>query len=202
MDSELEATLVKLTGYEGNDDEDDEEAEEVDEEEMQELGRDLQRAFAEEDWDEALDVLDEMLEMDEDNFQLKRALFITLCRQAEEPDEIAEVAEDLIEGNEDDAELLNLVAWELVTCTNVACRNPVLAMEVAEQAYEASEGEAGHVIDTLARAYYLAGELDEAIRLQKVAVEKGEGTPYEDGLEEALEYYEQCRKARKHMKKH
>lgn len=205
LDSGLEAALAKLTGYRSQE-EDEQEEEEGDDErqarKMKKLETALRRALVEEDWDEALDLLDEMLEIEEDNLELKTWMFRVLCQQGEDPEEIAELADELAEEHADDAEMLNLLAWEMVTCSNIACRNPVLAMQIAESAYEACKGEAGHIIDTLARAYYVAGELEEAIRLQKQACAKSEGTRYEGDLAETLEYYQQCLKAREHMKKH
>jgi peroxiredoxin len=205
MDSGLESALARLTGFQSDEEEGEKEGEagrkERDEKQMAKLGSDLQKAFRSQDWDEALDILDEMLEIDKGNSELKRYMFIVLCRQGEHPDEIAELAGKIAKDN-DDAETLNLLAWEMLTCKDLACRNPVLSMQIAERAYAASDDKDGHITDTLARAYYVAGELEEAIQLQKEAIAKAKGTQFEEDLKDALEYYEQCLEARKQMKKH
>ncbi len=217
-DSGLKASLVKMTGYhnedddedegddddedEGDDEEDDEEIDDRDADKLRKLSMELQRAYQQEDWDEALDLLDEMLEIDPDNLQIKTGLFRVLCMQGEDGEEIAELAKEIAKENAEDPETLNLLAWEMLTSKNITCRHPALSMKIAEAAYEASDGEAAHIADTVARAYYVAGDLEAALRLQKKACAGSEGTLYEEGLAEALEYYEQCLEARKHMKKH
>lgn len=107
----------------------------------------------------------------------------------------------------------NAVAWALVTTTEKH-RDPVLAVKLAKPAAEAAEPlEKGGIVDTVARAYYVAGQLSKAIQEQKRAITlqkaaiKGADAEDADGAESALEglqetlaYYERMAAAAKALK--
>lgn len=60
-----------------------------------------------------------------------------------------------------DAELLNSAAWFMVTGPP-AQRRPERAVALAREAVRLSHGRRGHIIDTLAEALLVAGQLDAA----------------------------------------
>ena len=69
-----------------------------------------------------------------------------------------------------DAEALNAYAWVLLTCVPSDLRNPQKALEVAEEAVELEGGRNALVLDTLARACRMTGDLERAIEVQRRAV--------------------------------
>lgn len=67
---------------------------------------------------------------------------------------------------------LNNLAWLYCTSSDPYFRSPRQGLALAEQAYKIDP--APFVIDTLAEAYFLHGKLDQAIKLQKVAIQKAQ----------------------------
>jgi thiol-disulfide isomerase/thioredoxin len=69
------------------------------------------------------------------------------------------------------AMMLNDIAWALLTDQKIKKRDLPLALKLARAAYDASEGKEAAIVDTYARAMFDNGKMDEAIQLQKKAVE-------------------------------
>ena len=67
------------------------------------------------------------------------------------------------------AEVLNNLAWLLVTSKDPNWYDPQTALALARQAAELKP--VAHVLDTLAEAYFANGEKDEAIRFGRMALE-------------------------------
>ena len=68
-------------------------------------------------------------------------------------------------------------------------RNLDLAMRAAKAAYDATKGKDASVLDTYARAFHAKGDLDEAIRLQKKAVNLNKDKALTQHLDDALQNY-------------
>lgn len=68
-------------------------------------------------------------------------------------------------------EMLNQIAWTLLTEESIKKRDVPLALKLAKAAYEGSEGKNPSIVDTYARALFDSGKVDEAIRHQKKAIE-------------------------------
>ncbi len=68
-------------------------------------------------------------------------------------------------------QMLNEIAWTLLTDENVKKRDVPLAYQIAKAAYDACEGKDASVVDTYARALFDSGKVQEAIREQKKAIE-------------------------------
>ncbi len=66
------------------------------------------------------------------------------------------------------AEIMNNFAWLLLTSENLSLRDPSKALTLARAA--ATLQPKGHVLDTLATAYWANGLVDEAVRTEKEAV--------------------------------
>ena len=88
-------------------------------------------------------------------------------------DEAATAREALVESAWEDAMLLNQIAW--TTATNGDPSDLELALKAAKRASELQQNEDGPILDTLARCYYELGQLDEAIKYQRMAVEHANG---------------------------
>jgi thiol-disulfide isomerase/thioredoxin len=88
------------------------------------------------------------------------------------------------------AEALNNIAWTLLTDEKIKHRDLELATKLAKRAYDACDGKKAHVADTYARALFDTGKKEEAIRLQKKAVELSEDDEDRAKLEETLKKYQ------------
>ena len=71
-----------------------------------------------------------------------------------------------------DLRLLHDVAWLLATCADPALRNGTEAIALGEHAVELSGGREPTLLSTLAAAYAEAGRFDQAIELEKRAIDR------------------------------
>ena len=70
-------------------------------------------------------------------------------------------------------------AWELMNCETVELRDHTAALPVARRAVELNGGQDPTMLETLAQAYRLNGDLEQAIASQRKAVAKSRlGGPY------------------------
>jgi serine/threonine protein kinase/tetratricopeptide (TPR) repeat protein len=69
-----------------------------------------------------------------------------------------------------DAHAVHTYAWELVTCDDESLRDGPSAVPYAQRAVALSEGNDANMLDTLARAHQMAGNLDIAIKIQEQAI--------------------------------
>jgi tetratricopeptide (TPR) repeat protein len=77
----------------------------------------------------------------------------------------------------------NDYAWLLLTCEPVDLRDPETALQFAERAVELSKGKDPYVLDTLAVALQMTGNLDRAIQIEKQALPLAKpGTPWDRAL--------------------
>jgi len=78
----------------------------------------------------------------------------------------------------DNAELLNNFAWLLVTAEEQACLNPKRGLELADRAVALAEQ--GYILDTLATAYWVNGQLEPALAMEMraMAVDPANGDYY------------------------
>ncbi len=139
--------------------------------------RTIQEKVADDDWQEALQLFDELIE-DKELEPAKQAIVtIRLQMMIKEDFEGAPKAlEEFVAENEKDAQALNEIAWaiyELYEANEGDVNSELLkhAKKAAELA-SIAEPESGAVLDTLAHFIYIVDEdLDKAIEVQKKAVE-------------------------------
>jgi serine/threonine protein kinase/tetratricopeptide (TPR) repeat protein len=78
-----------------------------------------------------------------------------------------------------DAPALHAYAWELLTCEPADLRDAEAALPVARRAVELDGGNDANILDTLALAFQMTGDLDRAIETQQQAVARARaGGPY------------------------
>jgi len=78
-----------------------------------------------------------------------------------------------------DALALHAYAWELLTCEPADLRDAEAALPVARRAVELDGGKDANILDTLALAFQMTGDLDRAIETQQQAVARARaGGPY------------------------
>jgi thiol-disulfide isomerase/thioredoxin len=150
---------------------------------------------------EALKVIDEMIEA-EPMLEARVAMFkFNLLRQVQKPDQLAAHVEKMItKFYADEAQALNNLAWTMVDPENpmeLDARLKKLALQAAKRADELVKSEDGPIADTLARALFVNGDLDQAITVQERAVKLSKGTEHEKELTARLEEYKKAKQNKK-----
>lgn len=95
----------------------------------------------------------------------------------------AKIAED----KKDEPQVLNELAWTILTAPGLEKRDIGLAMKMAERAVEVTKGEDAALLDTLARAHFEAGR-EKAIEFQKKALKQADDET-KDVFQAALDAY-------------
>lgn len=92
--------------------------------------------------------------------------------QAEEWAHAYEVAGALVERDwSEDEQTLNQIAWLVLTHQLIKERDIAFATKAAERACELTEWENGDILDTLAKAYYMDGQVEKALEMMDKAIE-------------------------------
>jgi hypothetical protein len=146
-------------------------------------------------WAEALPLSDELLDVDPvANGGYAEARFLAQALGLGQLDEAYAWAHAFSAGaGHDSPEGLNAVAWVIVDPKSRLARQDLeLALAASARAAALSKGEDGAILDTLARAHFLRGELQQAVDVQKKAVEKLKPTmqQYLPDLKQRLKEYE------------
>ncbi len=105
-------------------------------------------------------------------------------------DKLAELGKKLEGLGSKNHQMLNQIAWILLTDENVKKRDVALATRIARAAYDACEGKDASVVDTYARALFDSGKVDDAIREQKKAIELCQDEDLRKELENNLQTYQ------------
>jgi TPR repeat protein len=114
-------------------------------------------------------------------------------RKIEEAIAACAVALELDPGN---PQILNNLAWMLVTADAPRLRDPQKGLLLAQQAVEASSGQDAAGLDTLGEAYYVNGRFDEAIEAERKAIAlQPQDEALQKHLQEQLQKFEQARLA-------
>ena len=91
-----------------------------------------------------------------------------------------------------DGNALNGIAWQIVDPEGEVARKDLdLALKAAVKADEFTKHENAAIIDTLARAHFLQGDINRAIELQRKAVELAKG-PMKEQLQKVLVEYQEA----------
>ena len=151
---------------------------------LEQVAQKINGMVGSENWDAALKLLDEMQKSTGKSANLLRYR-MTILTMAERNDEASKVRAELVELAWDDASMLNGIAWETATAENAT--DLELALKAAQRATEIRENKDAAILDTVARCHYELGNLDEAIKLQKLAVDADSSIP---GLTDTLKQYQ------------
>ena len=110
---------------------------------------------------------------------------------ASKPDakDLAPLGETLVTMAEKDPQILNAIAWNVLTVPVIKTRDTAFALKVAEAAVEASGGKEAAILDTYARALFDNGKKAEAVAQQKKAIELAPSAAKAE-LEATLRKYE------------
>ncbi|MDG2220584.1 MAG: redoxin family protein [Rubripirellula sp.] len=143
------------------------------EKKMQEIAGKLGGWINAQEWDKALQALEE-IEADlgpNPNLSMTK---LSILEQAGKTEEAAQLRAKIVESEWENSQTLNAIAWDVATSAG----NMELALRAATRANELTESANASIIDTLARVYYEMGELDQAIEWQQKAIDvDGGATP-------------------------
>lgn len=92
--------------------------------------------------------------------------------------------------NSKNPQLLNQVAWTILTDEGIKKRDIPLATQLAKAAVDASEGKDANILDTFARALFDGGKTADAIVNQKQAISLAEAGEVKEQMEKTLKEYE------------
>lgn len=102
----------------------------------------------------------------------------------------AEASKKLLEAAGKESNVLNAIAWTILTSQRIQNRDLALALRVAEAANEASGGRNANVLDTYARALFDNGRQADAVAAQKKAIESTTSEELKSELAKTLRAYE------------
>lgn len=175
-------------------------AEKAREEKLGAMMQELMTAVRSEKIDEALALIDQAVEDDADMEMQLGFLKLNLLRQSGQTDAFAEFGAHLVNDVFSDSEqALNEIAWTLVDPSagdEVEEAVAKVALHAAEKASELTDNEAWMILDTLARAQFVAGKSQDALETQRKVVELA-GDDVDDEITDRLAQYEEAVKPSK-----
>jgi thiol-disulfide isomerase/thioredoxin len=157
---------------------------------MQAAQKKMRTAYENKDWDTYISYLDEALEKNPEDLNTLFTKFRTQLTVANRPRDAYATGETILEAGWDTAGILNAIAWTVVDDEGVVERNLDFAMKAAKRANELSESKDPAILDTLARVYYEDGNIEKAIKYQKMAVEFAGDDEMGADIQKTLEKYE------------
>jgi len=104
-------------------------------------------------------------------------------------DEANKAAEEMIKASNDSALELNQLAWTLATSVSGPGPDLDLALTAAKRAEELTESKDASILDTVGRILFKKGNIEDAIVIQKKALEIV-GADMKEQLEASLKEYE------------
>jgi thiol-disulfide isomerase/thioredoxin len=153
----------------------------------------LRNALSAEDWDAALKACDDLMALDAKQFApVAGQKFMILLTKKNDADKAYAYGRQAVAGPlKDSAQGLNEIAWTIVDPEAMPEKPDFdLALSAATRASELTKGEDPMILDTLARAHFLKGNLDKAIEIQTKAVELSkDNEQIKDEVEHRLEEY-------------
>lgn len=142
---------------------------------------------------EALELIDELLKDDSENLGLQWQKFLVLLVHMDQPKQAYTLGNTMVRQNWDNAQFLNQFAWFIVDSPDVETRDLDLAMKAANRANELTNEEDAAILDTVARVYYEKGDMRNALKWQRKAVELAGDDMMGQQLRETLKRYESDR---------
>jgi thiol-disulfide isomerase/thioredoxin len=156
----------------------------------------VKKAARRDDLKGAVKALDELIADDAKTEPLVGRIKFQILTELGEPAKAAEYGGKLVDHVfKDDADMLNELAWTVVAPEAVKGKKPderllKLATAAAERANTLTKGEEPGVLDTLARAKFLAGDVAGAIALEEKAVKL---KPNDDDFREHLSEFRKAK---------
>ena len=158
--------------------------------EMNKIRSGLSAAIRANDQKAAMEILDEAILRFPENSSWKMQKFNLLLTRFYKYKAAYALGQQLVEKNFDNASALNSIAWTIADTEGLEVRDLDLALKAATQANKLTESKEAAILDTLARVYYEKGDLEAALKWQKMAVENADAGAMGDSIREVLEKYQ------------
>jgi len=150
----------------------------------------LQAAMQSGDPDKVLAKIDELTKSNPQMTEQLIGLKYGMLLQKKDIPAAMEVAKQMVAKSDDNAGILNAVAWSMVDPEHPLDKPDLtLAEKAATRAVELSKGEDAPTLDTLAHVYAAEGKFDKAAETETKAVEKNTDTQLKDDLAKNLDGY-------------
>lgn len=120
------------------------------------------------------------------------AMKINEALQAKDKVKLSAASEEFFAKYPDEGDMLNQVAWILLTHDNKELHNYPLALKIAKAAVEATKWKNYAAVDTYARALFETGDVKGAIETQEKAVAAATDDEDKAELQEALDKYKKA----------
>ena len=140
----------------------------------------------------ALAAIRRAIELESDNHQLDLMEFGILATVAGDDDAARLVGQRLVQKAKLDEVLLNQFAWDLLDKPKLRGRFDKLALLAAEATHVLKNGGHWAYVDTLARAKFVNGQVADAVRLQRAAVQDCDSDTDTRAVRERLRAYEKA----------
>lgn len=121
-------------------------------------------------------------------------MYLRLVSKDRSPEKAKQIGEKAYECMKDDAQGLNLLAWQILTDQQITNRDFAFALRLASRADELTDHEDAAILDTLALAQFENGQTDLAIETQKRAISICENSHWKKEFESRLRRFEEARK--------
>jgi len=154
----------------------------------------IQELVLEGDLDAAIAKVDELIAGDQDEadyYQIK----LGLLAQADRTSEFSDVYVAMLKAFNDSPENLNMLAWISSTSPPEACHLDV-AWKAIQRAVELSQSNNASILDTLARVYYSAGLIEDAVNTEQAALAKADDAQEKAPLQTSLDFYQSALRLR------
>jgi thiol-disulfide isomerase/thioredoxin len=155
----------------------------------------LRKATKEGDMDRVLMALDQLMKLQPEEYSYV-TMKVDALREKNDTAGILKTREAAAKSFAKSSESLNNLAWDIVTDPDLAARDLRLALQCAEDAVRLANRKEAASLDTLARACYELGLLDEAMSIQKEAIVAAQGAEERNSVNAAMKYYEQVKAVR------
>jgi len=97
-------------------------------------------------------------------------VYFYMAAKTQEHDLAKQVGERIFQYGKDNVDLLNVLAWKIITLKEIEKRDFELASRAVDRAYTLCEGKSDSVLDTYALVLFARGQTGKAIEFQKRAV--------------------------------
>ena len=120
------------------------------------------------------------------------AMKINEALQAKDKEKLSAASEEFFTKYPDEGDMLNQIAWILLTHDNKDMHNYPLALKIAKAAVEVTKWKNYAAVDTYARALFQTGDVKGAIETQEKAVAAATDKEEKAELQEALDKYKKA----------
>jgi hypothetical protein len=125
------------------------------------------------------------------NAEKMRKEYVALVAAKEASPKAKELGERILADGARNPWLMNNFAWEILTDKQIQTRDRELALRAAKAACDLTNEQNSSFMDTYARALFDSNKIDQAIKVQKKAIEICKEEPHRSALEQTLKTYQE-----------